>query len=57
MFNRRAGCLGNPLVRFCEGLGGNRETGAALPTRLEEELFQIFTVNHINIETSSIWGL
>ena len=34
MFNRRAGCLGNPLVRFCEGLGGNRETGAALPTRL-----------------------
>jgi hypothetical protein len=35
MFNRRAGCLGNPLVRFCEGLGGNRETGAALPTRLE----------------------
>ena len=24
---------------------------------VEEELFQIFTVNHINIETSSIWGL
>ena len=38
MFNRRAGCLGNPLVRFCEGLGGNRETGAALPTRLGNQL-------------------
>lgn len=49
MFNRRAGCLGNPLVRFCEGLGGNRETGAALPTRLGVSL-QIFWIDTIQLK-------
>jgi len=27
MVSRRAGCMGNPLVRFCEGLGNNRRYG------------------------------
>ncbi len=46
MFNRRAGCLGNPLVRFCEGLGGNRETRAALPTRLQ--IFELL-LQHLRV--------
>jgi len=30
MVNRKSGCLGNPLVPFCEGLGGNSEIGSYL---------------------------
>jgi len=55
MINRRAVCMGKPLVRFCEGLGGNWATGSCLAYSTSGLLlFQALKANFVYCRISGL---
>ena len=53
MINRRAGCMGNPLVRFCEGSGCNGCIGTKWSRHVvvagDEALLKVYGIPFISM--------